>query len=60
MELREVRFKRRLSQWELSLQSGVHQSRISLIENGHPAKKDEKEKICRAIKIELDKIEWPQ
>ena len=36
MDLREARFKRRITQWALSKISNVHQSRISLIENGFP------------------------
>jgi transcriptional regulator with XRE-family HTH domain len=34
MELKEARFKRRITQYSLSKITGVHQSRISLIENG--------------------------
>ena len=58
MKLREVRFKKRISQWELNKQTGVHQSRISLIENGHPAKKEEKQKIAEALGINVEDIEW--
>jgi predicted transcriptional regulator len=58
MDLREVRFKKRISQWELNKQTGVHQSRISLIENGHIAKKDEKQKIAEALKVNIDDIDW--
>ena len=59
MNLREARFKRNISQWELSKQSGVHQSRISLIENGHTAREDEKVKIANKLKIDPHEIEWP-
>ena len=34
MGLREIRFFQRISQWELSKQTGIHQSRISLLERG--------------------------
>jgi transcriptional regulator with XRE-family HTH domain len=60
MDLKETRFKRQMSQWELSKQSGVHQSRISLIENGHPAKNEEKKKIAKILNIDPNDIEWKQ
>lgn len=59
MDLREARFKKRISQWELSKRCGVHQSRISLIENGFTPKKEEVERICEAIEVDPDKIDWP-
>lgn len=59
MELREIRFHRKISQWELSRLAVVHQSRISLIENGHPANNDEKHRIVRALKIDPADIQWP-
>lgn len=59
MELREIRFHRKVSQWELSKLAKVHQSRISLIENGHPAKNSEKHRIAKALKIDPDDIQWP-
>lgn len=60
MDLREARFKTRISQWELAKQTGVFQSRISLIENGHPAKEKEKVKISKALNLLPDRIDWPQ
>jgi len=42
MELREARFKRGITQYSLSKITGVHQSRISLIENGYKASEKEK------------------
>ena len=59
MDLREVRFKKRMSQWELSKRTGVHQSRISLIENGHPAKKEERVKLAKALECRPENIHWP-
>jgi transcriptional regulator with XRE-family HTH domain len=57
--LREIRFRKRISQWELSRISGVHQSRISLIENGHSPKSDERERLVKQLKINISDIEWP-
>jgi transcriptional regulator with XRE-family HTH domain len=59
MDLREARFKNRISQWELSRLAMVHQSRISLIENGHPARDEEKNRIAKALKIDPLDIQWP-
>lgn len=59
MDLRTVRFYKRLSQWELSRLSGIHQSRISLIENGHPVKDNEKLRLAQQLKVEPEEIEWP-
>jgi predicted transcriptional regulator len=45
-QLKELRFKHNVSQWELARKTGLHQSRISLIEKGYiePSQK-EKSKI---------------
>ena len=60
MNLREARFKNRLTQWELSKFTGVHQSRISLIENNYSsAKEEEKEKIAKELRLRPDEIQWP-
>ena len=59
MELREARFHKRLSQWDLSKIANVHQSRISLIENGHLAKESEKMAIAKVLCVEPDEIAWP-
>ena len=58
MDLREARFKARISQWELAKRTGVHQSRISLIENGHPAKEEEKTKLSAELRLKKEKIQW--
>jgi transcriptional regulator with XRE-family HTH domain len=57
--LREIRFKKRISQWELSRLTGVHQSRISLIENGHRPKEDEKTRLANELRRDPRDIEWP-
>ena len=60
MDLAEARFKRQWSQWELQKRSGVHQSRISLIENGYVAPtQKEKAAIVRALGIKAKDLEWP-
>jgi len=57
MDLREARFRRRISQWELSKQTGVFQSRISLIENGHTPKEVETVKLAKGLGLRPDQIE---
>lgn len=59
MDLKEARFKRGISQWELSKQSSVHQSRISLIENGHTPRGDEKVRLAKELKFDPRDIDWP-
>ena len=54
MNLKELRFKKQISQWELSKISGVHQSRISLIENGFQATEKEQNLLAKALGISAD------
>ena len=50
MSLREVRFFRKFSQYDVALKTGLPQSKISLIENGYTAvKEEEKRKIAKAL-----------
>ncbi|UCE51969.1 MAG: helix-turn-helix transcriptional regulator [Desulfobacterales bacterium] len=60
MELREIRFHRKLSQWDLAKIANVHQSRISLIENGHPANDYEKQALSKSLHIRPEEIAWPE
>ena len=59
MDLREARFKRRITQWALSKISSVHQSRISLIENGDKASESERKAVAKGLGIKVDDIAWP-
>lgn len=59
MELREVRFHKRLSQWDLAKIANVHQSRISLIENGHAPKEREKQALAKSLHMKTEQIAWP-
>ena len=48
-KVREVRVVKRISQFRLGYSTGIHQSRISLIENGLiEARDDEKEKLAES------------
>jgi transcriptional regulator with XRE-family HTH domain len=55
--LREIRAAKRVTQFELRLSTGIHQSKISLIENGliDPTA-EEKEKIACALEMKPGKI----
>lgn len=59
MDLREVRFKKGLTQYDVSKDSGIHQSRISLIERGYafPTRR-EKTAIAKALRIGPKEIDW--
>jgi DNA-binding XRE family transcriptional regulator len=59
MDLREARFKRRLTQWSLSKIANVHQSRISLIENGDRASEKEQSALSKGLGMKVEDIDWP-
>jgi len=50
MALKEARFFKGLNQWDISLKTGIPQSKISLFENGYlKPKKYEKRQIAKAL-----------
>jgi len=55
--LREVRVTKRITQFQLRIQTGIHQSKISLIENDLilPGE-DEKRKLARALGMRPEEI----
>lgn len=59
MDLREVRFKKRKTQYDVCKFSGVPQSKISLIERGY-ASPTRRERIAIAEVLEVDHkdINW--
>jgi transcriptional regulator with XRE-family HTH domain len=59
MRLIEARIRRNMIQWDIRKKTGIHQSKISLIENGY-IKPTEKEKmaIAQALNFGADEIEW--
>jgi len=61
MDLREARFKSRVTQWALFKMTGVHSSKISLIENGFVEPKErEKEALSNALGFKANEIDWPK
>jgi len=59
MNLREIRFKKRKTQYDVCKFSGVPQSKISLIERGYasPTRK-ERFAIAKALEVDPKKINW--
>jgi transcriptional regulator with XRE-family HTH domain len=55
--LRVVRAEKRISQFRLRLETGIHQSKISLFENDliEPSE-DEKEKLARALEVSVAEL----
>lgn len=58
--LRETRVINRITQFQLRLSTGIHQSKISMIENGliEPCEED-KVKIAKALGKNAEEI-WPR
>ncbi len=61
MDLFELRIRNRKTQWDLRIATGIHQSKLSLIERGYvePSIK-EKHLIAAALDMSVDKIDWPE
>ena len=57
MTLREIRFYRGFSQYDITLRTGIPQSKISLIERGYVQPgDDEKERIAKALKCRVGEV----
>lgn len=55
--LREVRVLKRLTQFQLRLQTGIHQSKISMLENGLIIpREDEQHKLAKALGMRPEEI----
>ena len=61
MQLQQIRKEKGYSQWKLAKKSKVHQSRISLFENGlYVPNRDEIARLRQALNVDASLIEWPQ
>lgn len=57
MTLKEARFFKGLNQWDISLKTGIPQSKLSLIERGYiDPREDEKRKIAKALGCKVTNI----
>lgn len=55
--LREVRVVKRITQFQLRLCTGIHQSKISMIENNLiQAREDEKRRLAKAFGVKMEEI----
>ena len=55
--LREIRVVKRVTQFQLRLSTGIHQSKISMIENGLiEPREDEKKRIAKALGVGSEEI----
>ena len=59
MNLFEARMMKRRTQWDLRIATGIHQTKISLIERGYvEPRKSEKLKLAKALNCLPEQIEW--
>ncbi len=55
--LREIRVVKRVTQFQLRIATGIHQSKISLIENGLvEPKEDEKKRFAKTLGVRPEEI----
>ena len=55
--LRENRVIKRITQFQLRISTGIHQSRISMIENDLIGpREDEKKKLAKALGVRIEEI----
>ena len=55
--LREIRVVKRITQFQLRVNTGIHQSKISMIENDLvEPREDEKKKLAKALRVKADEI----
>jgi predicted transcriptional regulator len=60
MELTIARALKKKTQWDLRKETGISQSKISLIECGYIAPTDsEKALIANVLGLQANEIEWP-
>jgi len=57
MTLREARFFKGLNQWDISVKTGIPQSKLSLIERGYiDPKEEEKRKIAKVLGCKVTEV----
>jgi transcriptional regulator with XRE-family HTH domain len=60
MDLQMIRAIKKQRQWDLGRATGIHQSKISLIEHGYIVPNDEeKALIAEALGVAVNEIDWP-
>lgn len=60
MEFREIRKKKALSQWDITILTGISQSKICLFELGYVnPSADEISRLAEALSVKAESIQWP-
>ena len=55
--LYQIRTSHRISQWAMAVKTGVHQSRISLIERGLvKPREEEKKKLAKELGVKVEEL----
>ena len=55
--MREIRVVKRVTQFQLRLLTGIHQSKISMIENDLVSpRQDEKARLAKALHVKVEEI----
>ena len=58
MDLKEARFQKKLTQFDLRIKTGIHQSKISNFERGYlKPNKDEKKLLAKALGIKASDLD---
>ena len=56
-KLREIRVVKRITQFQLRVATGIHQSKISMIENGLiEPREDEKKRLSKALGVKQEEL----
>jgi transcriptional regulator with XRE-family HTH domain len=60
MDLREARFHKGFTQFDLRLKTAISQTKLSLIERGYVRpSKDDRARLVKALGLTPQDIEWP-
>jgi len=61
MKLIQLRKQKKITQWDMKVFTGIHQSKISLIERGYVTPTDQGKKIiAQTLGKNVADIEWPE
>ncbi len=61
MDLKEARFKKKLTQFDLCIKTGIQQSKISHFERGYlTPRDDEKKRIAKALGVKAVDLDWEE
>jgi len=61
MDLREARFNKKVTQFDLRIKTGIHQSKISNIERGYIIpREDEKKALAKALGLRETDLKWKE